>query len=59
VAGYGELLRGGEHAGEMSWDRVEQLAVAARGDDRDGLRGEFLQLVGLARSLTGADSAAR
>jgi len=59
VAGYGELLRGGEHAGEMSWDRVEKLAVAARGDDRDGLRGEFLQLVGLARSLTGADSAAR
>jgi Ca-activated chloride channel family protein len=59
VAGYGELLRGGEHAGEMSWDRVEQLAVAARGDDRDGLRGEFLQLVGLARSLTGAESAGR
>ncbi len=59
VAGYGELLRGGEHAGAMNWDRVEQLAVAARGDDRDGLRGEFLQLVGLARSLTGADSAQR
>lgn len=59
VAGYGELLRGGEHAGEMSWDRVEQLAVAARGTDRDGLRGEFLQLVGLARSLTGADAALR
>lgn len=59
VAGYGELLRGGEHAGAMSWDRVEHLAVAARGEDRDGLRGEFLQLVGLARSLTGADSAQR
>ncbi len=59
VAGYGELLRGGEHVGSMSWDRVEQLAVAARGEDRDGLRGEFLQLVGLARSLTGADSAQR
>lgn len=59
VAGYGELLRGGEHAGEMSWDRVEQLAVAARGTDRDGLRGEFLQLVGLARSLTGAEAALR
>jgi hypothetical protein len=43
----------------MNWDRVEQLAVAARGEDRDGLRGEFLQLVGLARSLTGAEAAAR
>ena len=59
VAGYGELLRGGEHAGAMGWDRVEQLAVAARGEDRDGLRGEFLQLVGLARSLTAAEAPAR
>lgn len=59
VAGYGELLRGGEHAGAMDWDRVEQLAVAARGEDRDGLRGEFLQLVGLARSLTAAEAPAR
>ncbi|WP_245679973.1 vWA domain-containing protein [Aquimonas voraii] len=59
VAGYGELLRGGEHAGAMSWDRVEQLAVASRGEDRDGLRGEFLQLIGLARSLTCAEVPAR
>lgn len=59
VAGYGELLRGGEHAGEMNWDRVERLAVAGRGKDRDGLRGEFLQLVGLARSVSGADISAR
>ena len=43
----------------MDWDRVEQLAVAARGEDRDGLRGEFLQLIGLARSLTGAEAPAR
>lgn len=59
VAGYGELLRGGEHAGALDWDGVERLARRGRGEDADGLRGEFLQLVAMARTLTSAGQALR
>ncbi|QQP94394.1 vWA domain-containing protein [Lysobacter enzymogenes] len=63
VAGFGELLRGGEHLGGFGWDGVIDLARSARGDDRNGYRGEFLQLAQTARSLqakapAGAEAAA-
>ncbi|SDZ21561.1 Ca-activated chloride channel family protein [Lysobacter sp. yr284] len=52
VAGFGEMLRGGERLGPgFGWDGVIGLARNARGDDRNGYRGEFLQLAQTARSL--------
>ncbi len=50
VAGFAELLRGSPHVGAYSFDAVEQLAAAARGEDRFGYRSEFLNLVRLAKS---------
>ena len=52
VAGFGDLLRGGTYVGgNFGWDGVIGLARSARGDDRNGYRGEFLQLAQTARSL--------
>ncbi len=51
VAGFGQLLRGGRYTGSFSYDDVLALARDARGADPYGYRGEFLTLVGLARSL--------
>jgi Ca-activated chloride channel homolog len=50
VAGFGELLRGGQHNGRFTYDDVLRLASAARGDDPFGYRSEFLQLVRAART---------
>jgi Ca-activated chloride channel family protein len=52
VAAFGQILRGGRHTEGYTHADVLQLAQAARGDDPDGRRGEFLQLVKLAESLT-------
>ncbi len=51
VAGFGQVLRGGRYTGAFSYDEVLTLARDARGADPYGYRGEFLTLVGLARSL--------
>jgi Ca-activated chloride channel family protein len=51
VAGFGQVLRGGRYTGEFGYDGVLALARDARGPDPYGYRGEFLTLVGLARSL--------
>ena len=51
VAGFGQLLRGGEYIGTMDFHAVEQLAVNARGEDPSGYRGEFLSLLRTARVL--------
>lgn len=50
VAGFGELLRGGQHNGRFIYDNVLRLASAARGEDPFGYRSEFLQLVRAART---------
>ncbi|WP_059412976.1 vWA domain-containing protein [Cupriavidus basilensis] len=52
VAGFGQLLRGGSHAGTWRYADARALALGARGDDRFGYRGEFLQLVDLAQALS-------
>ena len=52
VAAYADLLRGGRHVNGFTWAQVETLARDARGDDPWGYRGEFLQLLTQARSLT-------
>lgn len=52
VAGFGMLLRGSQHAGELTWDMVRELALRGKGEDAQGYRGEFLQLIDKARGLT-------
>jgi Ca-activated chloride channel family protein len=51
VAVFGQKLRGGRHTGSFGYGDVLALARDARGADPYGYRGEFLTLVGLARSL--------
>ncbi|MCO6057495.1 VWA domain-containing protein [Pseudomonas sp. MOB-449] len=60
VAAFAQQLKGGQYTGEFGLANSASLARAARGDDRFGLRGEFVQLVELAQSLqTPAPSQAR
>lgn len=54
VAAFGQKLRGGKYAGKLGYTDIEELALAARGNDRNGYRGEFLQLVALAETLDAA-----
>ncbi len=52
VAAFGQKLRGGKHLENFGYTDIRQLASRSRGDDPFGYRGEFLQLVSLADSLT-------
>ncbi len=52
VAGFGQLLRGGKMTGDFSFDEIQNLTQNTLSDDDFGYRGEFLQLVSLAKSLT-------
>lgn len=45
VAGFAQLLRGSNYAGELSYDKVIELAQANKGKDEFGYRTEFVQLV--------------
>jgi len=51
VAAFSQQLKDGRYTGEFSLKDTEALARGARGDDRFGLRSEFVQLVELAQSL--------
>ncbi len=51
VAAFGLLLRQSDFAGEASWDWVVDTAQANLGEDRAGLRGEFVQLAKSARRI--------
>ena len=51
VAAFSQQLKDGRYTGEFSLKDTEALARDARGDDRFGLRSEFVQLVELAQSL--------
>ncbi len=51
VAGFGQVLRGGDMLEEFNYDEALDLARSARGNDDHGYRGEFLTLVSLASSL--------
>ena len=53
VAGFGQLLKGGKHTGELKYQDVLQLARGARGDDPFGYRSEFINLVNLTQSIAG------
>ena len=50
VAGFGQLLRGGQYTGAYSYDDVIALAQANKGADEFGYRGEFVNLVRLAKT---------
>jgi Ca-activated chloride channel homolog len=54
VAGFGQLLRNGRYMNGFNYAQVAAIAGNARGNDTFGYRGEFLQLVKLAKSLTPA-----
>jgi len=58
VAGFGELLRGGEHAGQLDFDGVAKLARDSCSDSCSEQQAEFMKLVGLARGLMPAQDAA-
>ncbi len=45
VAGFGLLLRKSEFKGNVTFDRVLELAKSAKGTDAEGYRQEFIQLV--------------
>jgi Ca-activated chloride channel family protein len=51
VAEFGMILRGSAYKGNANLDQVLDLARQGKGDDEDGYRAEFLQLVKLAQSL--------
>lgn len=51
VAGFGQLLQGGKYTATYSYDDVINMAVEAKGADEFGHRGEFINLVRLAKSL--------
>src|SRR5262249_16344799 len=52
VAAFGEILRGGRHAGGFASADVLGIGTGARGDDPFGYRSEFLQLVRAARTAS-------
>ncbi len=52
VAGFGQLLRGGKMTGNFNYQTVQKLVKSTLNGDDFGYRGEFLQLVSLAKSLT-------
>jgi len=52
VAGFGQLLRGGQYTESFAYDEVLELARDTRGKDPFGYRGEFIQIVNLAKSLS-------
>jgi len=53
VAGYGMLLRQSPHAGELTWEKISRLAEQGLGEDKEGYRAEFVDLVRRAGQLGG------
>jgi Ca-activated chloride channel family protein len=51
VAAFGQLLREGTYLKSFGYDDVLTLARNSKGADSFGYRGEFLQLVSLAKGL--------
>jgi len=51
VAAFSQQLKDGRYTGDFSLRDTQALARGARGEDRFGLRAEFVQLVALAQSL--------
>jgi Ca-activated chloride channel family protein len=53
VAGFGLILRDSPHKGQATFEQVLSWAEAGLGDDKEGHRAEFVELVKQARDLSG------
>ena len=51
VAAFAQQLKGAQYTGDFDLAASAELARSGKGEDRFGLRGEFVQLVELAQSL--------
>ena len=56
VAGFADALRGGERMPGWSWEQIAATARAARGEDPEGERAQFIQLLGSAQALVEASA---
>ena len=52
VAAFAQQLRGGKYLNDFNFQQINQLAQTAKGDDVNGLRSEFVQLVSLAELMS-------
>jgi len=52
VAEFGLLLRQSQYMQQSNYQQIETLAKSAKGQDDDGYRGEFIQLVKTAADLS-------
>jgi Ca-activated chloride channel family protein len=52
VAAFAQILRGGRYTGDFDYDDVIALANANKGDDEFGYRGEFVNLMRLAKTAS-------
>jgi Ca-activated chloride channel family protein len=55
VAGFGQLLRGGQYTKSYSYDDVIALAQSAKGADPFGYRAEFITLARIAKTAQGLE----
>lgn len=53
VAEWGMLLRDSQYKGNGNFDQVLELAKQGKGEDLEGYRGEFIQLVETSKKLSG------
>ena len=51
VAAFGQKLRNSDQTAKFGYDKIIEIATAARGSDPFGYRAEFLSLVRLASAL--------
>jgi Ca-activated chloride channel homolog len=52
VSSFGMLLRGSKYAGDFTYDKILETALANLGDDVNGYRAEFIRLVKQAKTLS-------
>ncbi|MGO4838482.1 YfbK domain-containing protein, partial [Rhizobiaceae sp. 2RAB30] len=55
VAAFGQKLRDADQVASLPWERIIEMATAARGADPYGYRAEFLSLARLASALSTGD----
>jgi Ca-activated chloride channel family protein len=53
VAGFGMILRDSPHKGTATFASVLELGAEGKGEDSNGYRAEFLQLVEKAKAISG------
>ncbi len=56
VAAYGMILRDSDYKGKSSYEMVMNMARNAKGEDRDGYRAAFIQMVDMTQLLDKRDS---